>query len=1000
MRQANHSDPSRVVRTLIDNRPGNSLLEAVRRLMGESTYVDLATGYLELGAFLALDEDWQRPAELRLLMGDEVTRSTKAAFVEALARKDTNGIERAKEDDDWRALDGLEAVKAALASGQISARVYTRAKFHAKAMHFKTGGVVNHGIIGSSNFTLPGLTQNLELNLFTSDNAQLKELETWFEKAWEEAENIQPELLKIIEPHIRIYSPFEIYLQAMRQFFFGQAPPETTWETYESRIYPLLATYQRDAYHSLRNIAARWGGALLCDGVGLGKTYVALALIERALKDGKRVMVLAPKSALDSLWEPALQQFFPNDYHVDKNLPRNIALIPHTDLGRQGGIKQEHIEAYRASFHTIIVDEAHHFRVPHSNRSIKLRAIAKDKEIYLLTATPINNSILDLYWLMQYFVQDNQKKFEPLGIPNLRAWFRKREEELKSLFGEDFVSHEEFLRNVLVQRSRRFVKALERAEDTKTKFPQRQKPEIIEYSLESVYAGLLPQLMLATETDKGSLHLALYETEKFKTKQEKSVLQDQSNVVGLIRTMLLKRLESSYKALEASLEDLLLKHAEAAEYLDKERYEPWRATNEDIIASVAKHRRERYSEEDLDDEEENELPPLTDKRRDELEQLADDVAQFGPNEDEWFNQIYEDMNVLSELLRGIYANLSPQKDDKLHALEETIRNTPRLHDGKFVIFSEFKDTARYIARELRRRLPHKGPLIVEVDSGRNVNNRLQVIKRFAPYYNCTPDELEEYLKNPIQILISTDVLSEGLNLQDANIVVNYDLHWNPVRLMQRIGRVDRRMDPNKPVKYETVWVYNFLPPRELERLLRLAARVQQKLNTITMILGLEAPVLTPNDYVKTLDIWMEHGEGQLTPLDRLRLRAAELERDYPAEWSDTLTYPNRIYSGKSGKPKGVFLCYRFAVPLPDGDSFDLRVRWYYYDIEHDAIIEDMEAIHTAIESLPETPRRVELPREERTRIRKLVEERGVQRDVFLMQLASAKPELLCWMEVG
>lgn len=165
------------LQTLIDNRAGNQMLEAVRPLMRESVALDLATGYLELGAMLALDGDWQRLHSIRLLMGDEVTRKTKEVILQALTEKDRNGIEQAKEEDDWKALDGLEAIKAALQNGTIDARVYTRAKFHAKALHFKTGGVVNHGIIGSSNFTRKGLTENLELNLFTSDNAQLKELE-------------------------------------------------------------------------------------------------------------------------------------------------------------------------------------------------------------------------------------------------------------------------------------------------------------------------------------------------------------------------------------------------------------------------------------------------------------------------------------------------------------------------------------------------------------------------------------------------------------------------------------------------------------------------------------------------------------------------------------------------------------------------------------------------------------------------------------------------------
>lgn len=271
-----------VLPTLIDNRQGNTLLEAAKRLMPAAQSVDIATGYFEVGALVALDGAWRDVGGgIRLLMGDEMTRATKAAILEGLSDSRRNGIEQAKVEDDWGAVDHLQAIRNAIATGKILPKVYTRAKFHAKSMHYKTGGVVNHGIIGSSNFTRRGMTENIELNLFTSDNSQLRDLEAWFERAWAEAEDIRPDLLKIIEPHVREYSPFEVYLRAMRERFFGLEPGEITWEREESRIYPILAQYQRDAYHDLMRHAKEWGGGLLCDGVGLGKTHVALMLIER-----------------------------------------------------------------------------------------------------------------------------------------------------------------------------------------------------------------------------------------------------------------------------------------------------------------------------------------------------------------------------------------------------------------------------------------------------------------------------------------------------------------------------------------------------------------------------------------------------------------------------------------------------------------------------------------------------------------------------------------------
>lgn len=1026
MKQADQSAQSRVVRTFIDNRPGNTLLEAVRRLMGESSYLDLATGYLELGAFIALDGAWQSLQEIRLLMGDEVTRSTKAMIVAALQRKDTNGIELAKEEDDWRALEGLAAIEAALRSGQIYARAYTKAKFHAKAMHFRTGGVVNHGIVGSSNFTRKGLTQNLELNLFTSDHAQLRELDAWFEQAWKEAEDVRPELLKIIEPHVREYLPFEIYLQAMRERFFGIEPGEATWEKTESRIYPELAQYQVDAYHDLTHMAETWGGGLLCDGVGLGKTFVGLMLIERARLDRHKVLVIAPKAAIPSVWERYLNKYFPDDFgrYTD-----DIRVLAHTDLGRDGGVTWEEVEKLRSRYDTIIVDEAHHFRVPSRNRSQKLKKLVKGKRLFLLTATPINNSLLDLYYLLNYIAQDDQRKFQSVNVPHLRNFFggeQSNDREYRgSLFDIENPALQEFLRHVLVARTRRYVKSLDRQEDPSVKFPTRERPIVIRYSLSETYGELFPKLLRAFDTHLGQLKLVIYETEKFKETKEKDekALNEQSQVVALIRTMLLKRLESSQVALEASLEDLLLKHIQLLKDLNPLKYENWLAENRELFDVLQEHKRVRYAKSNVGDqgeaEEEDDLP-LTTYEAKKIAQVRKDLGEFGKNEQMWLESLERDMGVLTTLLRDLHEVTSPENDAKLRAFLETIESDSRLRTEKIVIFSEFKDTARYLERELNKRF--QADAIIEVDSDRNVANREQVIKRFAPYYNCENDsQLGMALKDPIRVLISTDVLSEGLNLQDANVIVNYDLHWNPVRLMQRIGRVDRRMDPSKPVDYDKVYVYNFLPPDDLEQVLRLYETITGKLIAINRALGIEAPVLTAEDDFKAMDFYQNLGEGTLTVEEQLRLKSHQLAKEHPELWQHTLDYPNRIYSGKAaveGKSKAteeqgaeptgsgryLFLCYRIVTGY-DKDNPDAEptrdAKWVMIDRDTGEITEDLVKIHEAIECAEGTPRKVEVPKQERSKLRARVEGDLIEQIRFRSQIpVDYKDELVCWMEVG
>ncbi|MEP0765834.1 MAG: DEAD/DEAH box helicase family protein [Fimbriimonadia bacterium] len=1002
--RADEQKPNGVLKTLIDNRTDNLVLDAVRRLMATAKRVDIATGFFEIGALLDLDGAWQPLEGLRLLAGGDISRQTRAEMARALRDRRLNGIEARQEMDDWKALDGLAAIRAALASGHIRARIYTRAKFHAKAYRFVTGGVVDHGLIGSSNLTRPGLTQNLELNLFTSDTAQLRELGEWYQQAWNEAEDITEEMLAAIEPHVREYLPFELYVQSMREYFLAHETDQSGWEVNESKLYTtVLAKYQRDAYHDLMHMAAAHGGGLLCDGVGLGKTFVALMLIERARMEKHKVLIVAPKAAIPSVWARWLDKYFPDDFG---KFTDDIRVIAHTDLGRPGGVTDADVEKLRQRYDTVIVDEAHHFRTPYRNRSLKLKRLVKGKRLFLLTATPINNSVMDLYQMLNYYAQDNQRYFQSYGVPHLRNRFKDVEERLADdEFPFDLVERGEgleFLKHVLVQRSRKYVKSLETQEDASVKFPQREKPEVIEYSLSKVYGKLLPEIDNAFDRDHGTLKLVIYETERFKEQdQDPSLLQDQSNVTGLIRTMLLKRLESSQKAFEASVEDLLLKHVVVLKELLPDAYQEWRERHMQIAQTLERHRAERMDIRTEDDEEEDDLP-LTSYEEKKLQGLLKDVQEFGANEARWYEQLISDAEVLTDILGGLYATVRVENDDKLAALVKKIRATPRLHKDKVVIFTEFKDTARYLETHLRNAFPNDS--IVEVDSGRNVANREGIIARFAPYYNCDNEkDLEAALADPIRVLISTDVLSEGLNLQDCNIIVNYDLHWNPVRLMQRIGRVDRRMDPSKPVDYDKVYVYNFLPPDELRRLLHLYERVTGKLIAINRTLGIEAPVLTAEDDFKAMDFYQNLGDFTMSKEEQLRLVAHQLEQKYPEVWNQSVSYPNRIYSGKPRGGSKLFLAYRIPTgtePGPDGESPVFDVRWFLVDRETGQVEEDIEAIHQAIACAQGTPREVKMPGAERDRLRKLVESEVLARLRFEAQTPQTlKDELICWMEV-
>ena len=292
---------------------------------------DVATGYFEIGALLALDGQWQKLDKLRILMGDEVSKRTRDALLAGIETVLDTSIEKRKEKDDF--LSGVPAIVDALKRKQIECRVYAKKKFHAKAYitHARQEVVGPTALVGSSNFTVPGLTDNVELNVQIRHEVSV--LQDWYEDHWDEGEDVTPEVLKVIERHTREYRPFEVYAKALQEYFRGHEITTGEWEEHRSRVYPELDQYQREGYQALMKIARQYRGAFLCDGVGLGKTFVGMMVIERLVeRERKRVALFVPKAARKPVWEDTLKRYLPQlggDFS-------NLVIFNHTDLLRKG----------------------------------------------------------------------------------------------------------------------------------------------------------------------------------------------------------------------------------------------------------------------------------------------------------------------------------------------------------------------------------------------------------------------------------------------------------------------------------------------------------------------------------------------------------------------------------------------------------------------------------------------------------------------------------------
>ena len=1039
--------------TIIDNRNENTVLAALKLLLPRVNALDIATGYFEVGSLLALDGLWQRLAHVRLLMGDETTKRTKQFLLSTLLERVNASIETAKETDD--ALTGLGAVRHAFQTKQIQARIYTRAKFHAKAYLFETDAqqLSDYALVGSSNFTKPGLTQNLELNVLTTDALHLQALRTWFYEVWQEGEDVAPDIIQIIEPHLREYLPFEIFAQALYAYFEGREKPITHWETRDSVMWQVLSPYQRDGYRSAVQIANTWRGALICDGVGLGKTFIGLMLLEYHLARGEDVLLIVPKSALASVWEANIARYLKPKYAM--LLKKNLTIKKHTDFGRHGTIDPEELQFLAEHADAILIDEAHHFRNPLRTRGKKLRQISKNKNLYLMTATPINNSLDDLYHLLNYFAQGQRDYFARLGENNLRKRFLDAEKKLEQALQQggdlktlaetqDFLRTDSLLKNLIIQRSRAYVKAAEMLAPTPPLFPERQTPHVVAYSLAQVYAELYNELKRAFDKTEPLLNLKIYAPEQFRRgNQDKQILQHEKQLVGLIRTLFLKRLESSWKAFEASVEELLSKMEKFLQANAPQEAEQWRAENASAWNLVQQHQRERAGEDLEEDEELEDLPALNPDAY-ALEMLLPLVQS--------------DMSVLVNLLRQLYERfydgetdaskqlqVAARKDAKLQKLMERLSNRELLGQEKVVVFTEFRDTARYLHKALTQL--YGLTQLEELDSSTRDETREGVIKRFAPYYNCAPHELDTALASPIRVLISTDVLSEGLNLQDARQIVNYDLHWNPVRLMQRIGRVDRRLNPaieqmigraeEKPLR---VFVHNFLPPYELDDLLKLVRRINGKVLRISKTLGIEAPIGLPDEpqaVLKNFNATYEGG-GTKSIEEDARLELERIAAEHPELYAQLKQFPRRVLSGKhnANDLRGVFCVYRFPetetvlssetrnllssaghsdqardfsqqrremTPPRETATTRERVRWYLYDASNGAVYDSIEAIYNAVRCEPKTPRRLALTWQERNDARKTLEAHIRNTELVADPNRTAwdeKPILVCWMELN
>jgi ERCC4-related helicase len=895
---------------VIDNRR-STLLSALADVAPKFDELAVATGYWDLKGMAALLPHLENYKKIRILIGQEPLR---ARFKDALKVEADGDFPEADLKWDLTNTDfESELVSAGvkvtdlIESGKLEVRIYRGAFLHAKAYIFtNSSGNDAVGIIGSSNFTLAGLTTNTELNSLEDENRIVKykpENSTdthghlsWFNEIWndEKSELWNGEFSQIIQESplgVVCYSPYEMYMKTLWELYKDEVDIST--EISEVTSSTLFAFQQRNARLLIQKLQ-KYGVAMLADSVGLGKTITAGAVIKEYIESYKarRIYIIVPASLVQS-WKRDLAKVH--------GMTSGFEVISMQDF--QGIERAREIDKY-ADVNLFVIDEAHNLRNPNGTRHEQLLdwfTNNPDSHVLLLTATPINNKLTDFVNQIQLAAKGRLSAF-PVVYPTSK----KREvidffEAVKRLTADmqaaenkgekvDFkrVSRimRQGLRHFLVRTTRRGIEAeyggLLAEDGTLRKFPKSKVlnhpyafsealGKGIDHAISSesaTFEGLDPRfievesllnqtqrtkhpldlvdktgsaeqeqenavfekvfkliLLLGFAPYKTSTYLNRYygkssdEIKEFNISPEDSFrLRSQMSVHNIMRITFLKRLESSQAALSISLNQYLSRLNKFEKYLDDGHIASIKDINE--IEKEFGDDLSNWTEESVRSELEIELIPA-DSNNYQIAQLKKDIKR--------------DKAIIA-VIQECCAVLN-NEDDKLASLVDLINKVRK--DGnsgkKFLLFSYFTDTIRYLEQKLPQLINdeafHSRSAFL---SGSNRSELEDVVKRFSP--NSTNSGVEP--ENEIDFLFSTDVLSEGQNLQDCGVLINYDLHWNPVRMIQRNGRINRLGSP-----FENVQIYNLHPETSLDSYLKLVNRLERKIDAIKFTIGTDQSVL-------------------------------------------------------------------------------------------------------------------------------------------------------------
>src|SRR5215469_5890559 len=813
----------------------NSHFNWLHETYKEPVRLSIATGYFNPEGFALVADKLQRLSHIRLLVGaepipppaqplrmpgDPPADRFEAKQVSEALRSNEEGLARDRNllEFNPKTDSAIRCLLDFLASGKIEVRRYEKAFLHGKAFLFDA----EEGVIaGSSNFTAAGLTRNLELNLGRYDPTPVRKVKNWFDHLWSEA--VPYDLVSLYKARYEPYNPYLIYLRVLWERYKDELTIEAEGKT---RI--ALTTFQNDGVCRSQRILDEYNGVLISDGVGLGKTFVGGELIRQAVEERRqRALLISPATLRDGTWKrfKTTHQLF-------------VETISYEELANdsQLGGSYSHLNSRVNEYSLVVVDEAQAFRNPDTTRAQALRKLLQGhppKKLVLMSATPVNNSLWDLYTLLSYFIK-HDAEFADLSIRSLKELFaqamRQDPDDLKpdALF--------DILDKTAVRRTRHFVRHYypndrvkdHRGNDIPVRFPDPHVEANI-YSFDELLPGFFDEIEEALAPEHGSpeLTLARYSPTRYLSGAQPSPSEEA--LVGLLRSGLLKRFESSAFAFAETVERMVnangrfLEGLERGYILTAEALEEWEQVDSDEAFEELMKESGSVSSEGYD------APKLRSdviKDRDLLDRFAKKARQVTSKNDPKLKRLVE---TLVKIVN--------------QAEEEGLDDVDKRNKRKVIVFSFFADSVKWIwdhlaeVLEIDMRLaPYRGRLVgVSGDESFMGVSRRSAMYGFAPETTEAPPGESEDL---FDVMVTTDVLAEGVNLQQARNIINYDLPWNPMRLVQRHGRIDRIGSP-----HNDVFIRCFFPDRRLDALLDLEARIRRKLAQAAASVGVEQEVI-------------------------------------------------------------------------------------------------------------------------------------------------------------